>query len=120
MNELSAQQKKQVIKSLVEVVQAFADKDYQQRIWIRGEGPEVDDFDDAICDFCPTADAIIEEHKDFKLSREQLESLKKLNTEVSIFADENNLPELFIDTPDWDKIVNLAKELIKVFKSYQI
>ncbi len=38
-----------------------------------------------------------------------------MRDEFRIFADKNEFPEEFIDTPEWANIVNLAKEVLKAF-----
>ena len=57
--------RKQILVSCLETIKDISDKEYQKRVWIRGEGPEVDDFDEAVCDFFGDGDPIIENYKDF-------------------------------------------------------
>jgi len=42
--------------------------------------------------------------------------LKKFRDEFRIFSDENNWPAEFIDSPEWEKIMNLAKEVLEAFQ----
>ena len=39
----------------------------------------------------------------------------KFLNEFRTFADENNYPEEFIDTPEWARITEMAKEVLKAF-----
>ena len=115
---LTEESKKQIIEGFVRLIDHISDKDYQKRIWIRGEGPEVDDFDETVCNFSPAADGIIEKYKDFGLTELQYQLLKKFRDQFRVFYDENDWPEHFIETPEWVKIMNLAKEVLKAF-NYQ-
>ena len=88
------------------------DRQYRQRAWIRGEEA---DFDEAVCLFFGEGDSILENYKDFGITEAQYKLLKKMRDEFRIFADKNEFPEEFIDTPEWANIVNLAKEVLKAF-----
>jgi len=109
--------KRQIIASMLRIVDHISDKSYQRRVWIKGEGPEVDDFDETICHFFQGAEGIIDHCKEFSLTEDQLQILMSFRDELQKFSDENDLPELFIDTPQWGKIVQMAKEVLAAFKS---
>jgi len=94
----------------------ISDKEYQKRVWIRGEGPEVDDFDETVCHFFQEGDGIIEKYKDFGLTKHQYQLLKKFRDHFKTFSDDNDFPELFIDTPKWAQIINMAKNVLKSFR----
>ncbi len=112
---LSNKAKKDILEFLMRRVCAIANKEYQKRIWIYGKGPEVDSFDDTVCDFLHEGDAVLEEYKDFGITEVQYKLLKKLRDEFKAFANENDFPEQFIDTPGWNRIVQLAKEVLRGF-----
>ena len=97
----------------------ISDKDYQIRIWIGGEGPEVDDFDETVCHFFQEGDGIIEKYKDFGLTENQVQLLKNFRNQFEAFSHENDFPEEFIDTPEWARIRNLAKDVLKAFKAHK-
>jgi hypothetical protein len=40
--------RKQILASILETIKGISDKEYQKRVWIRGEGTEVDDFDETL------------------------------------------------------------------------
>lgn len=40
-----------ILNSILETIKCILDKEYQKRVWILGKGPEVDDFDEACCNF---------------------------------------------------------------------
>lgn len=91
------------------------DKEYQKRIWIRNEGPECQAFDDAVCDFFDIGDPILDNYKKFGVSEFQYNVLKNFREEFKAFSDEHDFPEEFIDTPEWKRIMEMAKEVLKVF-----
>ena len=115
---LTNEAKKQILISILETIESISDKDYQQRVWIRGEGPEVDDFDETCCNFFGDGDPLLENYEDFGITDSQYRILKKFRDKFRIFSDENNWPQEFIDTPEWERIMDLAKGVLEAF-NYQ-
>ncbi|MDE3046685.1 MAG: hypothetical protein KGJ02_08630 [Verrucomicrobiota bacterium] len=113
--QLTEQEKKDILDCVLTTISHIGDKNYQKRIWIQGKGPEVDDFDETICHFFQEGDGVIEKYKDFGLTEIQLHLLRKFRDEFEKFSDENDLPQLFIDTPEWTKITMMAKEVLAAF-----
>jgi hypothetical protein len=111
--------RKQILKSVLETVKDISDKEYQKRVWIRGEGSEIDDFDEACCHFFGDANPMIENYRDFGIRDDQFDLLVKFRNELDAFcagpALEHYLPEEFIDTPEWAKIMEGAKEVLEAF-----
>lgn len=107
--------RKQIMETFMRILDHISDKDYQKRVWIRGEGPEVDDFDETVCHFFQEGDGIIEDCQEFGITREQNQLLKKFRDEFEKFSDNNDFPEKFIDTPEWEKIRETSKKLLKSF-----
>jgi hypothetical protein len=91
------------------------DTEYQKRIWIRNEGPECQGFDDAVCDFFDIGDPILDDYQNYGITDKQYKVLKKLHDEFRKFSDDNDFPEEFIDTPEWAKIMELAKDVLRAF-----
>jgi len=114
---LTNEEKKQILKSFLETIDGISDKNYQRRVWIKGEGPEVDDFDETVCHFSQECDGIIEKYKDFGLTEDQCQLLKKFREQFKAFYYENDLPEEFIDTPEWAQIIDLSKDVLKAFRT---
>jgi len=112
---LSDAEKRYTLNEYLRNISHLQDKQYQNRIWIKGEGPECQAFDDAVCDFFDIGDPILENYKDFGISETQYLLLKKLRNEFENFSDEHDFPEEFIETPEWTKIVNMAKTVLKAF-----
>jgi len=116
--QLSDEEKKQILTSVLETIEGISDKGYQKRVWIRGEGPECYDFDEACCDFFGDGDPLIENYKDFGITESQYRLLKTFRDKFRAFSRKNNWPPEFIDTPEWEKIMEMAKEVLKAF-NYQ-
>lgn len=107
--------KKQILETFFRILEHVSDKDYQKRVWIRGEGSEVDDFDETVCHFSQEGDGIIEKYQDFGLTEHQCQVLKNFREQFKAFADKNDFPEEFIETPEWAHIIDLAKNVLRVF-----
>ena len=107
-----------MLRNLLEVILGISDKEYQKRVWIRGEGPEIDDFTETVCRFFDNSDPILQEHELLNLTKEQYKILLELKNKFEIFIDVDRLgylPEQFIDTPAWNEIVEMAKEVLREF-----
>ena len=111
--------RKQILESCLEIIAGISDKEYQKRIWIRGEGPEVDDFDETVCNFFQDGNGIIQNYKDFEITDKQYLLLVKFRDEFDAFrrgpALKYYFPQEFIDTPEWGKVTEMAKEVLKAF-----
>jgi len=115
---LPEETKKNVINLILRRLTIISDKVFQRRVWIEGVGPECDSFDDAVCDIIPQVEAVLEEREQFALTPVQYEILSNFQNKFQQFSDDYDFPELFIDTPEWDEITKMAKEVLKVF-NYQ-
>ncbi len=107
--------KEQILNSFLENLAGISDKEYQKRVWIRAEGPECDDFDEAVCDFFDLGDYIFNDYKSYGITKDQYKVLVKFRHAFEVFSDENNWPQDFIDTPEWEEIMNMAKDVLKAF-----
>ena len=100
-------------------IQGVSDKAYQKRVWINGIGPECDDFDETSEYILGDARDILKEYPLFGITNQQYHLLKKFRDEYEAFCDLPDLiyyiPERFIDTPEWTRLTELAKEVIKAF-----
>jgi hypothetical protein len=115
---LTNEDRKQILISVLETIRDISDTEYQKRIWILGEGPEEDSFDDVVNYFFDEVDGILESHKDFSITVSQYRVLKKFRDQFEEFSDNNDFPEQFIDTPEWERIIKMAKEVLGAF-NYQ-
>lgn len=117
--KLSDEAKKDILNCVIDRIAAIADKEYQKRVWIHGKGPEVDDFDETVCHFFQEGDGVLERYKDFGLTETQYLLLKNFRDEFDHFcrgpALKYYLPQAFIDTTEWSKIVEKANEVLEAF-----
>lgn len=115
---LTNEDKKQILESFLETVDGISDKEYQKKIWIRGEGPECDDFTETTCHFFEEVDGILQKHADFGININQYKLITKLRDQFNEFLKEprhRHLPQEFIGSPEWNRITNLAKQVLKAF-----
>jgi len=107
--------KKQILEEFLKIMRIVSDKNYQKRIWIEGRGPEVHSFDEAVCDFFDLGEYIFANPQSYSLTDEQVKLLAEFRKQFETFADENDFPEIFIETTEWAKIMDSAKEVLKAF-----
>ncbi len=112
---------KKILASYLETVKNISDKEYQLRVWIQGGGIEVDDFDETVCNFFQDGNGIIKNYREFEITDKQYHLLIKLRDEFKAFchgpALRYYLPQEFINKPEWKKLMNLAKEVLKEFNT---
>jgi hypothetical protein len=77
---------KQILEAFLGNLACLADKSYQERVWVRAEGPECDDIDDTVCDFFDD-DFVIKKYKDYSITEDQIKSLIKLHENLRVFTD---------------------------------
>jgi hypothetical protein len=115
--------KKQILDSFIENVACISDEKYQERVWVRAEGPECDDIDDTVCDFFDD-EYILEKYKDFGITESQYELLRTLHEKLRKFTDTFGVyspgksTEKLIQLPQWHEIRDMSKKVLKAF-NYQ-
>ena len=115
MNKDIIKVRKQILDSFLENLAGISDKEYQKRVWIEGRGPECDDFVETVCDFFDLGEYIFDNYEGYNITEPQQKILNEFRKEFKAFSDEKDFPEKFIDTPEWTKITEMAKEILKVF-----
>jgi hypothetical protein len=103
-----------ILNSFLETIKSISDVEYQRRAWIQGEPPGTD-FDETINNYFLEAEGILEHYKDFWITDSQYQILKKFRDKFEVFANDNHFPHKFIDTPKWNEITEMAKEVLKAF-----
>lgn len=106
--------KKYVLNEYVRYIHHISDKEYQKKTWIRGELPGTD-FDETVCQFVDIGDPILANYKDFGITNDQYQMLKKFRNKFGAFWEANNWPSQFIDTLEWNEVVEMAKEVLCAF-----
>ena len=114
---LTEEDKKYILNEFLRSISHISDKEYQKRVWIRGEGPEVDDFDETICSFFDDGDPILERYKEYGITESQYQLLIKFRNVFEKFIDGPRpyLPQDFIDTLEWARIMEMANEVLVAF-----
>jgi hypothetical protein len=110
---LTDDDKRYMLNEFLKHLSHIQDKEYQNRVWINGKGPEVDDFDETVNNFSDLGDPILENYKDYGITETQHHLLIAFKNEFKAFYDEHDLPEEFIDTLEWKRIMEKAKEVVK-------
>ena len=101
-----------ILEALIRMVEHISNREYQKKSWIEGEGA---DFDEAVCLFFGYCDPVLDSYQDYGLSKHQYQTLKVFRDEFEEFSDDNSWPPSFIDTPEWAKIMDRAKEVLDAF-----
>ena len=114
--------KKYILNEHLRMIWVLTEKEYQRKVWVRGEGAEVNDYndyDETVCYFFDDGDYILEKYRYFNITEKQYQILKAFRDEFEEFVDgpgrKYYLPEVFIDKPEWAKIMESAKEVLKAF-----
>jgi hypothetical protein len=102
------------LRRILEATRDLADQGYQERVWVRGEGPEVDSSTEAVCrlvDDYDLASFLAEAAKDAWISQDQLAALQKLDAALARYAMNGGDADdrIMIQSPGWQKIRKLAK-----------
>ena len=112
------EEKMHILEGFLTNVFCLSSKEYQWRVWIEAKGPECDDYDQTIDFFLEEGEDIIKNYKNFNITDKQYHLAKKLWDEVDTFDASTERPYLsqdFIDTPEWTKITEMAKEVLITF-----
>ena len=115
---LTNEDRKYILNEFLSNIDGISDLEYQKRVWIRGEGPEVDNFDETVCHFFDDGDPILKNYKDYGITDSQYQLLKQFRGQFMDFSDKHHWPEGFIAIPEWEKITEMAKKVLKTF-NYQ-
>ena len=110
---LTDEERKFILNAYLRDVHHISNKEYQRRAWIRGEIGT--DFDEACCRFFDDNSDVFENYKDYWITEAQYQILKKFWHKFRAFSDDNSWPPDFIDTPEWDEVTLLAKEVLQAF-----
>lgn len=107
------------LQNLLYTINIIADSDYQFRIWVKGLGPEVNSFEEAMCSFFETIEFVLPNYKKYEVSETQYQLIIKLQEALEIFCDA--VPEIvdeekeILPNPEWHKIQKLAQKVIEAF-----
>lgn len=104
-------------RNLVAVIRDLADPGYQERVWVRGAGPEVDSMSETICRFFDDydVDGFLEASaRGAILSSDQQASLTMLRDALNAFQRQGRTDDRrAIRQPKWRKIQGLASDALR-------
>jgi hypothetical protein len=105
---------------ILEATRDLADERYQERVWVRGEGPVVDSSTEAVCrlvDDYELAAFIAEAAEKGWISNQQLAALRRLDAALARAAvnDEHAADARMIQSRRWQKICKLATATLAAF-----
>jgi hypothetical protein len=109
---------KPMLLNILKTIKDISDKEYQRRVWIEGKGPECDDLGDTADFFIDVGGVVLKNYKDFDLTESQYLMLQSFWNEFKRFFfshDRPYFPNEFIDSPEWTKITEMAKEVLRAF-----
>ena len=107
--------KKANLETFLRIVARIASKEYQKRAWIDMQSTEFEDFDEIANCFSDCYGQVIHYTEDFDINNKQKELLIDFEHEFRTFYLDNDLPQLFIDSPEWTHITEKAENLLKAF-----
>jgi hypothetical protein len=112
---LNEDDRKYVLNEFLRVIVGISDLEYQKRVWILGKGPEEDDYGETVNLFFDDVDPILNDYRNFGISKDQYQLLRKFRNEFEAFSDTHYHELEFIDTPEWGTIMAHAKDILKAF-----
>ena len=108
-------------RNLMSVIRDLADSGYQERVWVRGAGPEVDSLSETICRFFDDYDVdgfLGASARSAILSADQQASLKALRDALDGFLKQGKASDRrAIRQPKWRRIQELAAEALRVLSN---
>ena len=104
-----------ILKDFLRLISDISDKEFQMRVWIKGIGPECIDFDETCERFFIGGIDVIKNYKDYGITEHQHEILEEFKILFRKFSNDNDFPELFINSPEWQHVVDEAKKVLEAF-----
>lgn len=109
---------------LDQMLKPLGDPDYQERVWVKGEGPEVDDYDEAVMYFIERCEEIFDDSNRYEGVDDVIqESLKKLHNRICQFntnvasETQQGRDDKIIAHPEWIEIQKMADQTYKIIIS---
>ena len=113
------------LERILEAIRDLGDASFQERVWVRGEGPEVDSSTEAIerllDDYDLAGFLSAGRHKRW-LSNERLASLQAFEAAINDYIardDDRTTDAVRITTPEWLELQQLARRTLQDFAAPQ-
>lgn len=107
-----------VLRRFLDTIFEISNQEFQERVWLKGLGPEYSDFDDAICDFFDNGEDIMINYKNYNISDNQFKKINILKNIIKKYCDKIPVrahTKDILSDPDWFEIRKMAKDVLKVF-----
>ena len=110
------------LRRILEATRDLADEEYQERIWVRAEGPEVNSSTEAVCRLIDDYDLpsfLAEAAEKAWIAKDQLTALERLDAALTGYAihGEDADDATRIQSPGWQKIRKLAEATLEAFRT---
>jgi hypothetical protein len=107
---------KYILNQFLKTIQIIADRSYQERVWVLGVGPEVNDFDETAMFFMEDCEMILPKYTKYSITEKQYLALVQFDKLFRSFSDNYTswAPD-FIDMPEWAHVIKEAKKVLKEF-----
>jgi hypothetical protein len=110
------------LRRILDATRDLADVDYQERVWVRGEGPEVDSSTETLIRLLDDYDlpSFIAEAADKAwISNAQLTALRKLEATLARYAagDQSGDEAVRIARPKWQRVRAAAEATLETFRA---
>lgn len=115
VNNFMVINRKAILDNFLDNITNISDREYQKRVWIRAEGPECDDLSETICEFCDGVRIIFTDYKNYNITDAQYRLMLELRNEFKAFYNTHYDPSEFIYSPEWEKIMQMAKNVLIAF-----
>lgn len=107
------------IRKIASVIREFSSKEYQDRVWVKGLGPEVSSYEEAMCklfDDLGFSRLIDVEWRQVGLNESQIAELKKFREKLLNF--DKDVPEIprpkdIIERSSWNQICECASKALE-------
>lgn len=112
-------------KSIIETLKELSDSEFQQRVWIKGKGPEVSSFDEAINRLFDDFDfkgflALPEISSNLDLYPSLLKVYNALDPITDEIMSDKKIDQAFLISPLWKNIMKLSKKAKEKLDSLKI
>lgn len=109
------------LANILSAIRDLADADYQERVWVRGEGPEVDSSTEAVCRLWDDYDLpgfLSDGRRKHWLSNEQLAALRAFEAALGGYlacdGDQGD-DAARIASPEWQELRERARSTLAAF-----
>lgn len=109
---LTNKEKKYILHELLRTVEFFSSKKLQEKKWIGGEGP---DLDEMVCIFFDIAHGVLKDYAQFGINDAQYKALQRFYEKLQPFPTGYLFSEEVWKAPGWDELMQLAKEVLVAF-----